>query len=154
MAALRVPIRLTESRGAPQLSISYAGGGDNGIVGLGFGLDVASIVRRTANGVPRYNTDDVFLSASGSVLVPRYDDREGRWIADERSEVLDGITYAIVGYRPEHVEHFDRIERWTDVASGLSHWRTIDPSNTTVRYGIDDESRIADPMIRAAFSVG
>ena len=40
---------------------------------------------------------------------------------------------------------FARIERWTDKATGISHWRSISKDNITTLYGKRDDARIADP---------
>src|SRR5262249_19559596 len=40
---------------------------------------------------------------------------------------------------------FARIERWTDMATGISHWRSISKYNITTLYGNRDDARIADP---------
>ena len=40
---------------------------------------------------------------------------------------------------------FARIERWTKVATGEIHWRSITRDNVTTLYGKDNNSRIVDP---------
>jgi RHS repeat-associated protein len=145
MAALQVPIHLSQGRGAPELSLSYASGGENSVVGLGFSLSIPSFVCQTTQRVPRYDGHDVVLSPDGTVLVPRYDEVDGRWIEAKRAETRDGVTYTVVGYRPETVETFTRIEQWTRVDDATSHWCIVDAQNGTTSYGTNDETRVCDP---------
>ena len=49
-------------------------------------------------------------------------------------------------YRPRIEGLFARIERWTDKATGISHWRSISKDNITTLYGNRDDARIADPI--------
>lgn len=76
---------------APRLSLSYEGGGGNGLLGLGWSFAPGSIQRRTDKGIPRYldgpngvddDSDgvvddldelDTFLAPSGEILVPVQD---------------------------------------------------------------------------------
>lgn len=146
MAALSVPLRVSQGRGAPALSLDYASGGENGIVGLGFSLNLPSIVRRSALSIPEYTGHDTFLSPDGKMLVPQYDDVDGTWVPAERMEARDGVLYAVVAFRPERIETYSRLEQWTEIATGLSHWRVVDPNNAVARFGVDDETRIADPQ--------
>ena len=40
---------------------------------------------------------------------------------------------------------FARIERWTNVSTGETHWRWISKDNITTLYGKDNNARIFDP---------
>ena len=53
--------------------------------------------------------------------------------------------YIVQRYRPRIEGLFARIERWTDKATGVSHWRSISKDNITTLYGNRDDARIADP---------
>ena len=67
--------------------------------------------------------------------------------------LLDGTRYeettdsgfTIHRYRPRTEGLFARIERWTEVATGDVHWRSITHENVTTVYGRDNRSRIFDP---------
>ena len=52
---------------------------------------------------------------------------------------------AVRRYRPRIDGLFARIERWTDLTTAETHWRSITRDNVTTLYGTTPESRIADP---------
>jgi RHS repeat-associated protein len=153
--ALTVPIPLTPGRSGsgPQLSLSYDSGGGNGPFGFGWRLSLAAITRRTDKGLPRYDdaphmavtrTTDIFLLSGAEDLVPvleRSPEGGGWRIVDEQNR--DG--YAIQAYRPRTEGLFARIERWTRLVDGDCHWRSISRDNVLTVYGLDANSRIADP---------
>jgi hypothetical protein len=56
-----------------------------------------------------------------------------------------GAGYIIHRYRPRLEGLFARIERWTRLLDGDTHWRSISKDNVLTLYGSDDESRIAEP---------
>ena len=58
---------------------------------------------------------------------------------------LNGIGYRVYPYRPESEGLFARIERWLNLQTGESHWRSISRENITTLYGDTAESRIAHP---------
>jgi hypothetical protein len=63
---------------------------------------------------------------------------------------VSGIDYEIHLYRPRIEGLFSGIERWVNVNTGVSHWRTITTSNVTTTnvttlYGYDNLSSITDP---------
>ncbi len=152
---LSIPIPLSKTRGdfQPALSLSYSSGAGNGPYGLGWSIGVTSISRRTDKGVPRYvpfarsaadiaTVDagaDIFLLAGFEDLVPIAAD-DGPWIA---YRMIDG--YFVRGYRPRIEGAFARIESWTRIADGDTHWRTISRDNALMVYGESAESRITDP---------
>lgn len=54
-AAFSIPLPFSPARGAsPELSLSYNSGAGNGIFGLGWGLSLGSIKRKTDKGLPEY----------------------------------------------------------------------------------------------------
>ena len=145
--SLTVPIFTSPGRGQfhPELALRYDSGSGNGPFGLGWSLDTPSIVRKTDKGLPRYDDSgesDVFILSGAEDLVPLLDDQRRR-IATQRT--VHGIQYEIRPYRPRVEGLFARIERWTALASGISHWRVISRENVTTLYGFDQDSRIADP---------
>ena len=58
---------------------------------------------------------------------------------------MGGRQYEIQRYRPRIEGLFARIERWRDLGSGETHWRSITSGNVTTIYGATPASRIADP---------
>jgi len=49
------------------------------------------------------------------------------------------------GFGPQLSLSYDSIERWTNLATGEIHWRSISRDNVTTLYGKNDNSRIRDP---------
>ena len=132
-AGMSIPIATSPCRGfEPQLSVDYSSGGGNGIFGLGFGLSVPNIARKTSKGLPKYDGTDTFILSNASDLVP----------VASRSQ--DG--YEITTYRPRDEGGFAKIERWRDPTTGESYWQVVSANNITSRYGKTPQARICDPQ--------
>ena len=146
-AEMAIPLTLSPGRSeyTPALELSYDSGSGNGPFGFGWKLSVPAIVRKTDKGLPQYcdgDESDVFILAGAEDLVPILDVKGARV---HSSRTVFGINYDIHTYRPRIEGLFSRIERWVNVATGISHWRTISTSNVTTLYGYDNLSSIADP---------
>ena len=151
---MTVPIATSPGRSGfgPQLSLSYDSGSGNGPFGIAWSLSLKSITRRT-DGMPRYHDaeeSDVFILSGAEDLVPVFKrapgglmvrDQKGDPVFDE--EERDG--FLIRQYRPRIEGLFARIERWTRLADGDAHWRSISKDNVLTVYGSSPESRIMDP---------
>lgn len=145
--SLSIPVATSPGRGGfgPQLSLSYDSGAGNGPFGFGWSLGLPAITRKTDKGLPRYDDageSDVFILSGAEDLVPV--------LGNDRLPVrirrtVHGMLYDVALYRPRIEGLFTRIERWTRVSTGISHWRSITRDNITSLYGYDTESRIADP---------
>ncbi|MEO0987420.1 MAG: SpvB/TcaC N-terminal domain-containing protein [Cyanobacteria bacterium J06639_14] len=141
--SMSVPIATSPGRAGfgPQLTLTYDSGAGNSAFGFGWHLSIPTITRKTAKGLPRYldaEESDVFILSGAEDLVPVLN-AEGavkEWLRD---------GYRIRQYRPRIEGLFARIERWTDVNSGETHWRSFSQDNITTLYGRTAESRIADP---------
>ena len=112
------------------------------------GLDGAylspSITRKTDKGLPQYSDlyeTDVFILSGQEDLVPVLRE-DGHGLGFERARA-EG--YRVKRYRPRIEGLFARIERWTRLADGDEHWRSIAKDNTLTVYGRNRESRIVDP---------
>ncbi|MFM0258421.1 SpvB/TcaC N-terminal domain-containing protein [Paraburkholderia sediminicola] len=146
--ALSVPIATSKGRSGfgPELSLSYDSSGSNGPFGFGWNFSLPSITRRTDKGLPRYadcEESDIFILSGSEDLVPLLArDEDGHWI-DEPTSPREG--YAIKSYRPRTEGLFARIERWTRLDDGATHWRSISKDNILTVYGFDADSQIADP---------
>jgi RHS repeat-associated protein len=149
--SLTIPIATSPGRSAfgPQMSLAYNSGIGSGAFGLGWSLSLPSITRRTDKGLPRYNDfgpaepPDIFILSGAEDLVPVLrEDRNGTSIHEVQAD-RDG--YRIEAYRPRTEGLFARIERWTYRETGIAHWRSISRDNILTVYGLDAESRIADP---------
>ena len=53
--------------------------------------------------------------------------------------------YRVQRYRPRIEGLFARIERWTCLDTREEHWRSISRDNIVTVYGLDEDSRIANP---------
>lgn len=149
-ASLTVPVPASPSRSGfgPTLTLSYDSGAGNGPFGLGWKLSVPSVTRKTDKGLPRYVDDpdaDTFILSGSEDLVPFREQHGGRWEQSGLHRHYAGREYLIQRYRPRIEGLFARIERWRDVRSGETHWRSISAANVTTRYGVTAASRIADP---------
>ncbi len=143
-ASASVPLPVSPSRSGftPQLSLSYDSGRGNGPFGLGWSLALPQIARKTERGLPRYrdgpNGDDFTLTGAEDLVPER--DAAGALIAHNRGGFL------VHRYRPRIEGAFARIERWTRLADGDMHWRSISPTNIASIYGASAASRVADPF--------
>src|SRR5438270_8592351 len=150
--SMTVPIATSPGRSGfgPQLSLTYDSGTGNGPFGLGWNLTLPAITRKTDKGLPQYRDNeesDVFILSGSEDLVPLLVKENDQWkhsISPPRT-LDDGTTYTIHYYRPRVEGLFARIERWTNVQTGETHWRSISKDNITTLYGKTAESRIADP---------
>lgn len=147
---LSVPLPTSPGRAgfAPQLSLSYDSGSGNGPFGLGWSLSLPSITRKTDKGLPLYRDEeesDVFILAGCEDLVPALVEAGGQWSRDPRTRTIGSAEYSVQSYRPRIEGLYARVERWTEVQSGETHWRSITKENVTTLYGRDDGSRIYDP---------
>ena len=143
--SMSVPIATSPGRSGfgPQLSLSYGSGAGNGPFGFGWSLSLPSITRKTDKGLPQYRDSeesDVYVLSGSEDLVP--------FLQPDGTRFKDDTTapgYAIHRYRPRIEGLFARIERWTKVATGEIHWRSISRDNVTTLYGKNNNSRIVDP---------
>jgi RHS repeat-associated protein len=150
-ASLSVPVPMSSARqgAGPSPTLTYDSGGGDGPFGLGWGLSVPTITRKTAKGLPLYDDahdSDVFILSGAEDLVPVQEEcAAGDWRPAERRMRVGGREYVVRRYRPRVEAGFARIERWTALGSGEVHWRTISRANVTSLYGLNHASRITDP---------
>jgi hypothetical protein len=146
--SMTVPIATSPGRSGfgLQLSLSYDSGSGNGPFGFGWSLSLPSITRKTDKGLPQYHDaeeSDVFILSGAEDLVPALQPDGTRFKDDATAP-----GYVIHRYRPRIEGLFARIERWTKVATGEIHWRSITKDNVTTLYGKDNSSRIFEPVDR------
>ncbi|MFE6737737.1 SpvB/TcaC N-terminal domain-containing protein [Streptomyces tubercidicus] len=143
--SMTVPIATSTGRSGfgPQLALSYNSGSGNGPFGFGWSLALPSITRKTDKGLPRYrdaDESDVYVLSGVEDLVPVLRP-DGTRLVDDSS----APGYVVHRYRPRTEGLFARIERWTEVATGDIHWRSVSADNVTTLYGTSSGSRIARP---------
>lgn len=135
-AAFSLPIPVPSAREtSPALALSYSSSGGNGVFGLGFDIGLPSIARKTSHGVPSYTNADVFVASDSGDLVP-----DG-----SPSLVEPPAGWTVRVFRPQLDVTYIRYELWTEAATRLSYWRSVDANGTVTLYGTDGDSRISDP---------
>ena len=147
--SMTIPLPIAPARGgfSPSLSLQYNSGGGNGLFGLGWGMSLPTIRRKTDQQLPLYRDNiesDTYLFAGVEDLIPKL---ELNALTNQLDIVEKPLQNHIVKqYRPRIEGAWIRIERWTSLTTGETHWRTIGADNTTSVYGIDADSRIANPQ--------
>jgi hypothetical protein len=142
--SVALPLSPGRSGFGPKLSLNYDSGNGNGIFGMGWNLSLPSITRRTDKGLPQYRDNDesdIFVFSGAEDLVPVLGEESSRMEVDEFER--DG--HRIKRYRPRIEGLFARIERWTSLETGEVHWCSLSRDNILTVYGLDANSRIADP---------
>jgi RHS repeat-associated protein len=148
--SLTVPIATSPGRAGfgPSLSLGYDSGGGNGPFGLGWKMALPAVTRKTDKGLPRYHDDpdlDTFILSGAEDLVPVREERDGTWEQAPEYRSCQGRRFLVQRYRPRIEGLFSRIERWRDLGSGETHWRSITSGNVTTVYGATPASRVSDP---------
>ena len=134
--SLSIPLAVSPGRSgfAPNLSLSYDSGAGNGPFGFGWNLALPRITRKTDKGLPLYRDEeasDAFILTGAEDLVPKLVERSGTWLPVTEDRRVNGDDYRIHHYRPRIESLFARIERWTNLATGITHWRSISKDNIT-----------------------
>lgn len=138
-----VPIALPPGRNGfqPQLSLTYSSGNGNGPYGLGWGLTIPGVSRKTSKGIPRYRNH------SGSP-------HEGDTFILSGAEDLILVTETVGGarYRPRTEGLFARIEH--HATPETDHWEVRSKDGMVSVYGtpfalLNDPAVIANPENRA-----
>lgn len=140
-AGLEIALPFTPGRGGftPSLSLSYNSGSGNSEFGLGWGLGLPGIQRKTDKKLPLYNDageSDVFLLAGAEDLIPVIDGSDNPKISG---------AYTIKRYRPRIEGLFARIEYIKKTGVNTGWWRVTTKDNMTTYYGLTADGRIADP---------
>jgi RHS repeat-associated protein len=149
--SMTVPIAASPGRSGfgPQLSLSYDSGAGNGPFGFGWNLSLPSITRKTDKGLPKYqdaDKSDTFILSGAEDLVPVLKKQGNDWVPENLPvRTIGDNTYRIKRYRPRIEGLFARIERWTNIGTNETHWRSISRDNITTVYGRTTDSRIEDP---------
>ena len=152
--SMSVPIATSPDRGGfgRQLVLLFDSGSGTGSFGLGWILSPPAITRKHDKILPQYRDTEesnVLILSGSADLVPVLVEHDGSWQRDPFDSSDSVAGYRIDRYRPRVEGHFARIERWTKLASGHTHWRSISKDNHTTPYGKRAGARItdrADPM--------
>jgi RHS repeat-associated protein len=147
--SVSIPLPVSPSRGgfAPNLSISYGSGQGNGLFGMGWGLNLPSIQRKTDKQLPKYQDateSDTFILAGAEDLIPLLEETAlGSGVWNEVIRIT--TTHQVKKYRPRIEGSWIRIEQWKELTTGIIHWRVISTNNTVTFYGLTANARIANP---------
>jgi RHS repeat-associated protein len=126
-----VPLALPAGRNGfqPELTLGYSTGGSNSAFGLGWNLGVPGVLRKTSEGIPRYDDErDVFILSGAEDLVPIV-----------RTDLFDPAAATIkVGfktqYRPRTEGLFARIEHYRYL-DGRNYWQVRSKDGLVSYYG-------------------
>jgi len=148
MATFEIPLPISPARGyAPAMSLAYHSGAGNGPFGLGWGIPLPAVSRRTSHGVPAYTEHDVLVGPDAQIWLPERD-AEGA-IVSRSTTSFNGlpltIAYTATRYFPRVESHFDRIEHWHSVTDTAGFWLIQSADGSQHFYGKTPLARIADP---------
>lgn len=147
-ASYEIALPISPGRGfAPALSLGYASSAGNGVFGLGWGLSLPCVARRTSHGVPAYTEDDEILGPSGVVWLPERDPQGViRSTRIDRYNTLElDEAYTVTRHFPSIESSFDRIERWTSDHDKAGFWLIHGADGSLHVFGKNPASRRADP---------
>lgn len=138
-ASMSLPIPTSPCRDiTPSLSIGYSSGSGNSPFGMGWGLSVLSITRKTNKGIPQYQGKDTFILSGAEDLVPL--EHESRTTGD----------FHVQHYAPRNEGAFSLIEYWEDQKDPTnSHWVVITSDHTISIFGRNQQAQIANPNNKA-----
>lgn len=136
--SMSAPLAISPGRSGftPQLALSYNSGSGNSPYGIGWGIGIPNITRKTDKGLPQYddlNDSDTFILSGAEDLVP---------LNEASREEGD---YTIRRYIPRTEGLFARIEQWKNKTTGRIHWRSISKENITSVYGENNSACISHP---------
>ncbi|WLH63707.1 SpvB/TcaC N-terminal domain-containing protein [Pseudomonas sp. FP2300] len=148
-ASYEIVLPISPGRGfAPPLSLSYASSLGNGVFGIGWGLSLPCVARRTGKGVPAYTEDDEIIGPSGVVWLPERD-AQGVIVTtriDHYNDLHLGTTYTVTRYLPRIESRFDRIEHWSSPDDKPGFWLVHGADGSLHLFGKNPASRRADSL--------
>ncbi len=143
-ASLSIPLPFSPGRNGqtPQIGLSYNSGGGNSVFGLGWGIGIPNIQRKTEKELPHYKDaeeSDTFIFSGAEDLVPVLEEVNGE---PKRVVIFDG-NKTIHRYRPRIEGLFSRIER---IEQGSNHyWKVTSRDNVVSVFGQSATAQIANP---------
>ncbi len=124
-ASYEIALPISPGRGfAPSLSLSYDSCAGNSVFGIGWGLSLPSVARRTSKGVPAYAEDDEIVGPNGVVWLPERDANGAihSTLIDRYNTLVLGTTYTVTRHFPRIESSFDRIEHWSSNNDKPGFW--------------------------------
>ena len=146
-ASYEIALPLSPGRGfAPDLSLSYASSVGNSEFGIGWGLSLPVVARRTSKGVPAYAEDDEIIGPGGVVWMPEQG-AQGTLtttITHYNDLQLDTV-YTVIRHLPRLEKNFDRIEHWSCKNDRPGFWLVHGADGSLHLFGRQPASRRTDP---------
>lgn len=136
-----VPIAVPAGRGGlqPQLTLGYSTGQGNSPWGLGWGLSIPGVMRKTSRGVPEYNDEtDVFILSGAEDLVK----------VNEETSTNNGVLHTMRFYRPKTEGLFARIIHHTKT-NGENYWEVRTKDGMISYYGTPEATTGNDGCVLA-----
>jgi len=148
-ATYEIALPISPGRGfAPPLSLAYASSNGNGIFGIGWGLSLPSVARRTSHGVPAYTEADEIIGPDAVVWLAERDTQGTiRSTQVERYNNLKlAQTYTVIRHFPSIERRFDRIEHWSSASDKPGFWLVHGADGSLHLFGKNPSARRADPQ--------
>ncbi len=148
-ATLSIPLPLSRGRGyAPSLALGYHSRSGNGPFGIGWGVNLPAISRRTTRGVPSYDDTDEYTGPDGEVLAPVLT-VSGK-LETRMATTLLGVNLAerftVNAYRSRTETTFSRTEHWMPEGdSGTDFWVVYESDGQVQLLGRNPQARIVNP---------
>ena len=144
-ASYEIALPTSPGRGfAPSMSLNYSSSAGNGLFGIGWGLSLPSVARRTSKGVPAYSDDDEIVGPNGVVWLPEHGTAPTQ--VSRYNGVDLGTTYTVTRQLPRIESSFDRIEHWSSDGDKPGFWLVHGADGSLHIYGKKTESRRTDPQ--------
>lgn len=146
-ATFELPLPASAGRGwHPQLTLTYSNQAGNGPFGIGWGLNLRQISRRTNKGVPRYTDDDEIIGDDGEVwMAEREPDGTLIYRIESRYGELNIGAHRVVRYWPRVERDFSLREFWQPEDGAAPFWLIHGPDGSLHMYGKTADSRREDP---------
>ncbi|MEN2397582.1 SpvB/TcaC N-terminal domain-containing protein [Pseudomonas halotolerans] len=148
-ASYEIALPISPGRGfAPPLTLSYLSSLGNGVFGIGWGLSLPCVARRTSKGVPAYTEDDEIVGPSGVAWLPERDSQDviSAIHIDHYNDLDLGTRYSVTRYFPRIESHFDRIEHWSSQGDEAGFWLVHSADGSLHLFGKHPTARRADPQ--------
>lgn len=148
MATFEIPLPVSPARSyVPAMSLTYHSSAGNGPFGLGWGVPLPAVSRRTSHGVPAYTVHDMLVGPDAQIWLPERDAKGA--IVSRSLSAFNGlslpITYTVTRHFPRLESRFDRIEHWHSAADPAGFWLIQSADGNQHFYGKTPLARIADP---------
>ena len=148
-ASYEIALPISPGRGlAPSLSLSYGSSVGNSVFGIGWGMSLPTVARRTSKGVPAYAEDDEIIGPSGVVWLPERDPKGviTSTRIDRYNDLELGTPYTVTRHFPRIESSFDRIEHWSSESDKPGFWLVHGADGNLHVFGKNPASRRADPQ--------